>query len=99
MPPFDSYSIVHLSNHPYEAQIDCFQSGVRIGVIVFYNDTITLPPNVDSSPPTIHFPTSRLNEIANTLRNERNLVFNFTPANLIGSVGTSAVEWVGEVEA
>lgn len=99
MPAVDSYIVTHLSKHPtVEATITCRGAGSNVGTLHFHKDGAALPTNVPGPPPLVHFPASRFNDVINTLRYEKPLQFNFTPGNLIGTVGTG-VEPVGEEEA
>ncbi|MCE6998435.1 hypothetical protein LZG04_27075 [Saccharothrix sp. S26] len=99
MVAIETYTVTHFSHHPYAAQINCFDVNKKhVGTVTFYADDVALPPNAAASPPIINFAVSRLAEVIGTLRYEKPVEFSFNPANLIGSVGTSGLEAVGEQE-
>src|SRR5436305_3778 len=97
---FDTYAIVHLSNHPtFDAQIACYSKDDIVGVLVFVKGGIhPLPANENGTPPTVYFPASRFNDVITTLRYEKPVMFNFNTENLVGTVETGR-EPVGEQEA
>jgi hypothetical protein len=100
MAALDFYVVNHLSKHPtVDATITCVGAGATVGTLHFIKDGVALPANVPGPPPRVHFPISQFNDVITTLRYEKPLVFNFTPSNGIGTVGTSTREPVGEQEA
>ncbi|HLL73413.1 MAG TPA: hypothetical protein VK363_18380 [Pyrinomonadaceae bacterium] len=95
---FDSYMLWYYSGHPYEALIYCYKAGTYVGRIVFFKDGSSIPPNNNSSGPSIHYALSRFNDVTTILRHEKPLYLFLNLDNLIGMVATADKEPTGEEE-
>ena len=101
---FDTYQSFYYSGpSSFLAVIQVYQAGVFGGRIGFYPDGGPVIPNTTIAPfgvqvPAINYPISRFNDVILTLRYEKPLYVFFDNGSLIGYLGTSQNEPVGEQE-
>ena len=93
---FDSYKLWYYSGHKFPAHIQCFDELKPSGNITFYKDGDTAPANKRDDF-TIYYPMSRFDDVITILRYEKPLYLLMT-RDLIGWIGTSDLEPVGEQE-
>ena len=103
---FDSYKIWYYSGFHYEALIYFYKDKKYVGRIAFFKDGNPIPPNIifdpfnipSNSAPSIHYPLSRFNDVANMLKEEKPLYLFLNIDNKIGILATTDFEPVGEEE-
>lgn len=94
--PFDSYKLWYYSGNKSAAYIQCYDELKPTGGISFYKDGDTAPTN-NRDDFRIHYPISQFDDVIKILRYEKPLYLLMT-RDLIGWIGTSDLEPVGEQE-
>ena len=101
---FDSYQVFYYSGPTqFTAVIQVYALGVFNGRIGFYPNAGPIVPNTTISPlgtavPAINYPISQFGDIMGMLRYEKPLYIFYDTVSLVGFVGTSQMEPVGEQE-
>jgi hypothetical protein len=100
---FDTYQVFYYTgNTQFQAVIQVYAAGIFNGRIAFFPDGSPVP-NGEIQPtgvkvPAINYPLSRFNDVITMLRFEKPLYIYLDTTPLVGFVGTSQQEPVGEQE-
>src|SRR5262245_11920735 len=94
---FDAYQIFYFSSFSYEASIECFKEGKRVGRMLFFADGVVIPANRSyASGPSIHFRLERFGDVIETLRHEKPLYLSLNTESRSGMLATSELEPTGD---
>ena len=98
---FDNYRIYYMTGGAENPLINCYDGDTYVGKLCFHDEDAPLPPNAVVPDEIIYlrYKVSQFNDVVGMLRNESPLFLRISEPSLIGYIGTSEAEPVGEEES
>jgi hypothetical protein len=103
---FDSYSFTYVGGPSLQsgtpgADIVCYRTNCRVGILRFFRDGVRIPENrvLPDGTLALYFEMSRFSDVMATLRYEKPLYLAVNSDNSFGYIGPATLEPTGEQEA